>query len=177
LIDSLITNKTRIKLLLRFFLNTGSKSYLRGLEAEFRESTNAIRLELNRFEKAGLLVACIDKNKKIFRANVDHPLFGEIQSIVKKSMGLDQLIDKVVHKLGNVSKAYITGEIAKGLNHSEIDFVLVGNHINREFLKELITKVHTLIERKVNCLILKEEEAAEYLLGFPEALLLWENHP
>jgi len=140
-IDSLITNKTRIKLLLRFFLSSGSRSYLRGLETEFGESTNSIRLELNRFEEAGLLVSSMDKNKKIFRANQQHPLFDDIQSIVKKSMGLDQLVEKVVHKLGNVSKAYITGEIARGLDHKEIDFVLVGDEIDQDFLVTLIEKV------------------------------------
>ena len=100
MIDSLITNKTRIKLLLRFFLNSGARCYLRGLETEFGESTNSIRLELNRFEEAGLLVSSMDKNKKVFRANQQHPLFDDIQSIVKKSIGLDQLVDKVVdHKV------------------------------------------------------------------------------
>lgn len=175
MIDSLITNKTRIKLLLRFFLNTGSKSYLRGLEGEFGESTNAIRLELNRFEKAGLLVSCMDKNKKIFRANVTHPLFGEIQSIIRKSIGLDQLVEKVVQKLGNVSRAYITGELAKGLDTHDIDFVLIGDDIDKEYLISLIGKVEILIKRKVHCLILRQEEENEHLAGYPEALLLWEK--
>ena len=175
MIDSLITNKTRIKLLLRFFLKPGMKSYLRGLESEFGESTNAIRLELNRFEEAGLLTSSMDKNKKIFRANLEHPLYDEIHSIVKKTMGLDQLIDKVVHKLGNVSKAYITGEIAKGLDNQEIDFVLVGDEIDKSFLVALIEKVEKLIKRKVKCFILKCDEEKEYLIEFPEAFLIWEN--
>ena len=175
MIDSLITNKTRIKLLLRFFLNTGSKSYLRGLESEFGESTNAIRLELNRFEEAGLLVSMMDKNKKMFMANKQHPLYEEIRSIVKKSMGLDQLVEKVVHKLGNVTRAYITGQIAKGLDDQEIDFVLVGDEIDRNYLATLLEKVERLIKRKVKCFILKCDEEKEYLTGFPEALLLWEK--
>ena len=175
MIDSLITNKTRIKLLLRFFLNTGSKSYLRGLESEFGESTNAIRLELNRFEEAGLLVSMMDKNKKMFMANNQHPLYEEIRSIVKKSMGLDQLVEKVVHKLGNVTRAYITGQIAKGLDDQEIDFVLVGDEIDRNYLATLLEKVERLIKRKVKCFILKCDEEKEYLTGFPEALLLWEK--
>ena len=177
MIDSLITNKTRIKLLLRFFLNSGSRSYLRGLETEFGESTNAIRLELNRFEEAGLLVSSMDKNKKIFRANQQHPLFDDIQSIVKKSMGLDQLVEKVVHKLGNVSRAYITGRIARGLDDQEIDFVLVGDEIDQTFLEALLEKVEKLIKRRVKCFILRDDEEKEYLTGFPEALLLWESHP
>ena len=53
MLESLITSKTRIKLLLKFFLNSSTKAYLRGLEAEFGESTKAIRLELNRFEQIG----------------------------------------------------------------------------------------------------------------------------
>ena len=175
LIDSLITNKTRIKLLLRFFLNAGSRSYLRGLETEFGESTNAIRLELNRFEEAGLLVSCMDKNKKMFQANQEHPLFDDIQSIIKKSMGLDQLVEKVVHKLGNVSKAYITGEIAKGLDNKEIDFVLIGDEIDQDYLGNLIGKVEDIIKRKVKCFILRDNQEKEYLTGFPEALLLWEK--
>ena len=51
MLDTLITSKTRIKLLLKFFLNAQTKSYLRSLEGEFGESTNAIRLELNKFEE------------------------------------------------------------------------------------------------------------------------------
>ena len=50
MLSTLITNKTRIKLLVKFFLNPGTRSYLRSLATEFNESTNAIRLELNKFE-------------------------------------------------------------------------------------------------------------------------------
>ena len=50
MLETLISSKTRIKLLLKFFLNSKTKSYLRNLESEFGESTNAIRVELNRLE-------------------------------------------------------------------------------------------------------------------------------
>ena len=56
MIETLISSKTRIKLLLKFFLNSNTTAYLRGLEEEFGESTNSIRLELNRFEKAGFKI-------------------------------------------------------------------------------------------------------------------------
>lgn len=55
MIDSLISSKTRIKLLMKFFLNPGVTSYLRGLADEFGESTNAVRVELNRLCSAGFL--------------------------------------------------------------------------------------------------------------------------
>lgn len=174
MIDSLITNKTRVKLLVRFFLNTKSKSYLRGLESEFGESTNAIRLELNRFESAGLLTSSMEKNKKIFRANPVHPLFNEIRSIVRKSIGIDQLVDSVINKIGNLQRAYITGDLARGLDNREIEFVLVGDKIDRDYLMHLVSKTEKIIRREVNCFILSEDEEKSYLKGFPEALLVWE---
>ncbi len=76
MLETLISSKTRIKLLLKFFLNSKTTSYLRGLESEFGDSTNAIRLELNRLEKAGMLTAFMQGNKKMFTANTDHPLLG-----------------------------------------------------------------------------------------------------
>lgn len=75
MLDSLITSKTRIELLVKFFLNSSMKSYLRGLADEFGESTNAIRLELNHLEEAELLRAGYEGNKKVYQANPSHPLF------------------------------------------------------------------------------------------------------
>jgi len=64
MIEALITSKTRIKLLLKFFLNTQEESYLRSLENDFNESTNAIRIELNKLEEAGLLYHQIKETRK-----------------------------------------------------------------------------------------------------------------
>src|SRR5210317_1245410 len=113
MLDTLITSKTRIKLLLKFFLNSNSRSYLRNLESEFGESTNSIRIELNKFEKAGLLQTELDGNKKYFRANTKHPLFKDIHSIMLKHLGFDKIIERVINKLGHLNKVYVTGDFAK----------------------------------------------------------------
>ena len=84
MIESLITNKTRLKLLLKFFLNKETTSYLRNLEQEFGESSNAIRLELNRLEQADLLKSNFNGNRKYFRANDNHPLYSEIKQYFYK---------------------------------------------------------------------------------------------
>ena len=68
----------------KLFFNSEIKSYLRGLEKEFGEFTNAIRLELNRFVEAGLLNDEFVKNKRYYRANTKHPLFNDIQSMLQK---------------------------------------------------------------------------------------------
>ncbi|MBT6836211.1 MAG: ArsR family transcriptional regulator, partial [Bacteroidetes bacterium] len=112
MLDTLITSKTRIKLMLKFFLNSSSSSYLRGLESEFGESSNAIRLELNRFEQAGLLASFLKSNRKYFKANTKHPLFRDIHSLLRKYVGIDEIIDSVIEKMGDVKEVYLTGDFA-----------------------------------------------------------------
>ena len=175
MLDTLITNKTRIKLLLRFFLNAESSAYLRGLEEEFDESTNAIRVELNRFEAAGLLTSGMERNKKVFRANQQHPLYNDINVILRKHIGLDRIVEQVVHKLGNVTRAYVTGDLAMGLDTKKIELILVGTTINNAYLDKLIQKAETLIKREINCIVLKESEEKEYLRKYPNSLLIWES--
>jgi predicted nucleotidyltransferase len=175
MLDTLITSKTRIKLLLKFFLNSNASSYLRNLEGEFRESTNGIRLELNKFEKAGLLTSNKSGNKKVYRANIGHPLFNDIHNILLKYIGFDQIMSSVISKLGNVNKVYLVGSFAHGVNSEVVDLLLVGEEINHEYLARLTAKGEKLIKRKIRNLVYAEDEFNEIKNTYKsdEILLLW----
>ena len=175
MLDTLITSKTRLKLLLKFFLNSSSRAHLRNLETEFGESTNAIRLELNKFEEAGLLKSEISGNKKVFRANTGHPLFQDIHNILLKTIGFDQIIDRVVTKLGNVEKAYVAGDFAHGNDAPIIDLIFVGAHINQEYLVRLANKTEEMINRKIRYVIFHPDEFEQYRknLTAKDMLLIW----
>jgi len=157
LLDSLITSKTRIKLLMKFFLNPGTSAYLRGLADEFGESTNSVRVELNRLSEAGLLESSDEGRTKVYRANTGHPLFPEVQRIVAKTVGLDRLVEQVVSRLGNLELAFITGDYARGVDSGLIDLVLVGN-IDSIYLQPFTKKIEMLIARKVRVLVLSKYE-------------------
>jgi len=172
MLDTLITSKTRVKLLLKFFLNSNSRSYLRNLETEFGESTNSIRVELNRFEKAGLLTSELDGNKKLFRANTRHPLFSDIHNILLKYVGFDEIIERVINKLGNLDAVFVTGDFAKGIDTSAIDLIFVGEEINREYLAKLVEKTQGMIKRKINYLRFGNDEFDIYKIQNKNTLLL-----
>jgi predicted nucleotidyltransferase len=177
MINALITSETRIKLLRKFFLNCSTKAHLRGLESEFGESSNAIRLELNRFEEAGLLHSLRDGNKKIYQANQGHPLFGDIHSIIMKEAGIDRVIEKVIHRLGNLICIYLTGDFARGKDSPVIDLILVGEDIDREYLARKIMQAEDLVGRKVSYVVLNPSEADSHLLKLKKSdlLPLWNN--
>jgi predicted transcriptional regulator len=175
MLDTLVTSKTRLKLILKFFLNSTSSAYLKELAKEFGESSNAVRLELNRFEQAGLLESEVSGNKKLYHANVVHPLYNDIHNIISKTIGIDQIIDVVVDKLGDVEKAYITGDFAVGKNGKTIDILLIGTNVNRNFLHVLIEKAESLINRKIRYLILSPIEAEAHLGDGKGAMLIWKK--
>lgn len=174
MLESLITNKTRLKLLLKFFLNNQTTSYLRNLESEFGESTNAIRIELNRMESAGLLNSSLSGNKKMFQANDQHPLYTEINSIVRKTVGLDQVVEKVTSNIGDLHEAYLIGDLAKGKDCQVIDLLLIGDNIDKPYVSQLIEKAEELIKRKIRFLALSLDEKVEYMEK-NTALLLWND--
>lgn len=174
MIETLISSKTRIKLLLKFFLNSNTTAYLRGLEEEFGESTNSIRLELNRFEKAGFLASYSESNKKVFKVNAKHPLFKDINSMVLKLVGLDHVIDYVLKHMGDLKKVYLVGDLSDGKDSKKIDLVLVGD-INEIFLKELIIKAEKKIHKTIYYIHCKESDfkfKKKSVLG-SSPLLLW----
>ncbi len=177
MLEALITSKTRIKLLLKFFLNSSNTAYLRSLEPEFGESTNAIRKELNRFEAANLLVTVNKGNRKYYQANTEHPLFPEINSLLLKYVGLDQIIEKVVNKLGGLDAVYLVGQLAGGKDSKIIDLWFVGDQIDTAFLLQLVEKAESLLERKVRYLLIKAQEIQDFLKtkNQDELLLLWKK--
>ena len=173
MLDALIQSKTRLKLLLRFFLNPDSEAYLRGLSQEFGESTNAVRVELNRFEEAGLIVPHKEGNKKVFQVNADHPMYSDLQRIAFKHFGLDQIVEEVIEKLGNVQSVYLTGDLARGLDANWIDIILIGD-IDAIYLARLVEKAERLIKRKIRTLVYSQSE--EVKLKNPKLLIFGEEY-
>lgn len=145
-----------MKLLLKFFSHANS-GYLRALAKEFEESTNSVRVELNRLTEAGLLVSEEKGKTKLYRANNSHPFFEEIKAMVSKFLGLDELMEKIVLRMGNVEKAIITGDYAMGIDSGTITMTLIGKNLDKQYLNFIIDKTYEKIQRKVEVSILEED--------------------
>jgi len=158
MLETLISSKTRVKLLLKFFLNSNNIAYLRSLEEEFGESTNAIRLELNRFEKAGFLQSFAEGNKKLFKVNTAHPLFGDLNRMILKMVGIEYVLDFILQRIGNLEKVYLVGKLANGQDAQIIDLVLVGEKLNKPFLLEQVDKAEKKIGKKIRYVIFSPAE-------------------
>lgn len=149
MLNKLITSKTRLRLLIKFFVSQANRGYLNGLATEFKESTNSIRKELNHLSEAGYLEKYKDRNKIAYKANVKHPMFKILQKVVFKHLGLEDIVEHVLSQIGNVNQIYLLGDYAKGIDSGTIEVMLLGKQLNTDYITTLEEKVETLIERKV----------------------------
>jgi hypothetical protein len=175
LFEGLIASKTRIKLLVRLFFNPEARSYLRELANEFKVSTNSVREELNQLTETKFLKSEKDGRQVYYTANKTHPLFPELRSMVNKVMGLDQVIDGIVNRLGDLELAYILDDYAEGKDTGILDLLLVGN-INEYHLNDLSRKTERYIKRKIRSLVLARDEYEELKpkLDKRPKFLIWE---
>jgi len=175
LFSGLIASKTRIKILTRFFFNPKTKSYLRELAKEFNISSNAVREELNQLTKTELLKSKKSGRQVLYQANQNHPLFPELKSMVGKVMGIDQVIDSMVARLGDLESAYLIDDYAEGKDTGIIDLLLVGD-IDQYHLNDLSRKTERYIKRKIRSLVLTRDEFDNYASKLEKQphVLIWE---
>jgi Fe2+ or Zn2+ uptake regulation protein len=150
MLESLITSKTRLRLLVKFFINIANKGYLNSLANEFGESTNSVRKELNNLSSAGYLKKHNENNKVVYKANDSHPLFKIIQKIIHKHLGIEEILETVYNRIGDVKKVVLLGDYAKGIDSGIIEVLIVGENINKEYLDLISPKIEKKIKRKVN---------------------------
>jgi hypothetical protein len=149
MLANLITSKTRLRLLVKFFVNFANEGHLRGLATEMQESTNSIRKELNNLSDAGYLLRQEVDNKITYKANPSNPFFNLLQQIVRKYIGLDRLVEIVLERIGNVNRVFIVGDYAKGIDSGVLEVVLEGEGLNKQYIERLTPKIEAEIKKKV----------------------------
>ena len=150
MLGELITSKTRLRLLIKFFISQANKGHLNGLANEMGESTNGIRKELNHLEEAGYLNKLKVNNKVVYRANTGHPLFETLRKVVLKHLGLEDIVEKVLERMGEVDQIILTGDYAKGNDTGLIEVFLIGQNLDMGYISQLENKIENLIGRKVS---------------------------
>ena len=150
MLGEIITSKTRLRLLTRFFISQANTGYLNGLANELGESTNAIRKELNHLHTAGYLNKSKSYNKIEYNVNTSHPLYDTLRNVVMKHLGLEDIVETVLDRMGSVHDIILIGDYAKGIDSGSIEIFLVGKSLNTQYISQLEEKIEKLINRKVS---------------------------
>jgi len=169
-LGELITSKTRLRLLIKFFVSQANRGYLNGLATEMGESTNAIRKELNHLHDAGYLQKEKSNNKIQYKANTKHPMFSVLQKVILKHLGLEDAVEIVLERMGAVEQIILIGNYAKGIDSGKIEMIIVGQDLNTSYVRNLEEKLEKLIQRKVAFFL-----SASHALSADELILFNKN--
>ncbi len=170
MLGELITSKTRLRLLIKFFVSQANRGYLNGLATEMGESTNAIRKELNHLHDAGYLQKEKANNKIQYKANTKHPMFSVLQKVILKHLGLEDAVEIVLERMGDVDQIILIGDYAKGIDSGKIEIIIVGQDLNTSYVRNLEEKLEKLISRKVAFFL-----SASHSLSADEIILFNKN--
>ena len=77
-------------------------------------------------------------------------MFQIIQKIVHKHLGIEEILETIYNRIGDVKKIMILGDYAKGIDSGLIEILIVGNKIDKEYLDEISPKIEKKIKRKVS---------------------------
>lgn len=109
--------------------------------------------ELDRLHRAGILTLKRQGNQTHYQANVACPIYGELQSIVRKTFGIGEQLQAALAPLADdLVWAFIYGSIAKGSDHadSDIDLMLIGENLGYADVVERLLTVEERLGRSIN---------------------------
>ncbi len=159
MLQDLMVSKVRVKLLKVFLSQPKEMFYIRQLVRLLSEEINAVRRELQRMEKLGMVKRENRGNRIYYWFNKDYPLYGDLLSMVAKSAGLGGEIVKRRSKLGKVRFALISGKMVRGLEvkPDEVDLLVVGD-LELKQLADLVKSFEVKIDREINYSVMSKEE-------------------
>jgi len=159
-LEDIITSKVRIKILELFFANLEEMYHVRGIVRETKEEINAIRRELERLEKAGILKKEPRGNRLYYWLRKDYPFFGDLLSMAAKTTGLGAALIENRKRIGKISSIMFSGRFVrrKGRKREdEVDILVVGEVVLPE-LANLIRVEESKRGKEINYTVMSREE-------------------
>jgi predicted nucleotidyltransferase len=115
--------------------------------------SGAAQRELARLEGSGLIVSRRVGHQKHYQANTTSPLFGELRSIVLKTVGLAEPLRLALRPLSpSIRAAFVYGSVAKETDRagSDIDLMIVSDTLTYGEVFGVLERATKTLGRQVN---------------------------
>lgn len=182
--DLLFPNRYRRQVLALLFMQPAQKMHLRELARQTQAAPGTLKKELDALCHVGLLTSQRVGNQVQFQANQAHPIFAELQALIRKTTGLADVLRQALQSLGDqVALAFVFGSMASGRAHagSDVDLLVVGSASFAQVV-EATHAAQTQLGREINPKVMTADEWArkqaeghafvQELLAKPRILLI-----
>jgi len=157
--EDLIVSKVRVKILALFITSQDPLLHVREIVRRVDEEINAVRRELARMEKFGLVSSEWRANRRLYRFRRDYKFYPDILSMVTKSFGVGGGIVKNQARLGRIKFSFISTRFLKNevSGPEDVDILIVGQIVLPE-LQAIIADEQAKREREINYSFMDEAE-------------------
>jgi predicted nucleotidyltransferase len=159
MLEGLISSKTKRKVLNLLFSNPDTRFYTRQLEKGLKEPVGAIRRELIKLERYGILSSEREANIKYYRVNKNCPIYPEIKRIILKTTAIGEHLKRLIENVPEVKYAFIYGSFASDeeAKDSDIDLMVIGD-IDSVDLHTRVSEIEQEIGRNISYTLMSLEE-------------------
>lgn len=152
-------SRVRVKVLQAFLSNPGEMYYVRQLVRKTKEEINAVRRELKRMEKRGMVKREDRANRAYYIFNTNYQFYPELLHLVAKTTGLGKAIIENKNKMGRIKYAMLSGHFVKRKPHkqTEVDMLIVGDIVLPQ-VALVVKNTEAELDREINYTAMEEEE-------------------
>ncbi len=156
--EDIIVSRVRVKLL-QLFLSSSELFHVREIVRRVEEEINAVRRELSRMEKFGMVVSEWRANRRLYKFRKDYVYYREILGLVAKTTGIGGSIIKNKNKLGKIKFSFISTRFFRGGSEpsDNVDLFVVGQIVLPE-LQSIVSDEQSRRESEINYSFMDEAE-------------------
>lgn len=157
--EELFVSKVRVKILQLFLTAKDDLLHVREIVRRVDEEINAVRRELARMEKFGMVTSEWRANRRLYKFKKDYRFYPELLAFVVKSTGLGGAIIKNKSQLGRIKYAIMAVRFAqnKTAGSEDVDLLVVGQIVLPE-LQTLVADEQAKREEEINYSYMDEAE-------------------
>ncbi|MBI2334403.1 hypothetical protein HYU96_01245 [Candidatus Daviesbacteria bacterium] len=157
--EELFVSRVRVKLLQLFLSSRETLLHVREIVRRVSEEINAVRRELARMEKYGMVASEWRANRRLYRFRKDYIFYRELSGLVAKTTGLGGSIIRSRTKLGKIKFAFLSGRFLQGIpsGADDVDLLVVGSIVLPE-LQALVADEQAKRETEINYSFMDEAE-------------------
>ncbi len=150
--DLLFPAQYRRKALALLLLMPDRPMYLRQIARATGTSAGTMKKELDQLERVGLLARQRQGNQVQFVANRQHPVFEELSSLLRKTVGLADVLTGALAPLAeDIDVAFLFGSVARDSEHagSDVDVAIIGK-LNFGAALNALFPAQSVLQREIN---------------------------
>ncbi len=159
MIELITKSKIRQRIILLFIYNQSNEFYLSEIAKRINASPGTTQRELEKLLRNDFLLFKKKANLSFYMLNKRYALLEEVESIVKKTIGVEVELGNRLAQVGDIDFAFLYGSFVKGgiKSDSDIDLFIIGK-VDEDLIFKIVEEMESIIGKEINYHLSSKED-------------------